>query len=341
MRLLVIRLSAMGDAAMVAPVLRGMRQSHPDAEIILLTRKAFGPFFRGTEGVELFFPDLKGKHYGFAGLYRLFRDINKKGKISHVIDLHDVLRSRILRAFFRMAGVRNTVIDKGRKGKKAVIEGRSRQQLKHTVERYRDVFERAGFPFEIPEGPWIIPTGELSEAVMPRRGEEGRLNIGIAPFARHKLKSWPVKNMITLMERIGEKYRVTFWLFGGRDEIPGLEAIAARVGDSELVAGGFSPGEEIALISRLDLMISMDSANMHLAALTGTKVVSIWGATSPLTGFGPWKQPAEYEAGIPFPELDCRPCSVFGKGECRRGDLACLAWLSPEKVFKRVEAALK
>jgi len=331
----------MGDAAMVAPVLRGMRQSHPETEIILLTRKAFGPFFKGIEGVELFFPDLNGKHYGLAGLYRLFRDITGKGKISHVIDLHDVLRSSILRAFFRMAGVGNTVISKGRKEKESVIKGHSRQQLKHTVERYRDVFRRAGYPFEIPEGPWITPATHVSEAVMPRRGEGDRLNIGIAPFARHKLKSWPLKNMISLMERIGEKYRVKFWLFGGKDEIQDLRSIAARVMDSELVAGAFSPGEEITLISRLDLMISMDSANMHLAALTGTRVVSIWGATSPLTGFGPWRQPPEYEAGIPVSELDCRPCSVFGKGECRRGDMACLRWLSAEKVFERVEEAIK
>lgn len=340
MRLLVIRLSAMGDAAMVAPVLRGMRKSYPDAEIVLLTRRSFGPFFSGM-GVRLFFPDLRGRHYGITGLLRLYGDITNLGRISHVIDLHDVLRSRILRIFFRLAGVKNTVIDKGRKEKKAVVEGRSRQQLKHTIERYREVFERAGFPFEIPEGPWIIPSAEVPGAVMPLRGEDDRLNIGIAPFARHKLKSWPGNNMISLMERIGEKYRVRFWLFGGGDEVSGLEAIAARVGDSELVAGHFSAGGELALISRLDLMISMDSANMHLAALTGTKVVSIWGATSQLTGFGPWMQPPGYMAEIPLTELECRPCSVFGQGECRRGDMACLAWLSPEKVFKRVEAALK
>lgn len=339
MRILVIRLSAMGDAAMVAPVLRGMRKSHPDAEIVLLTRRPFGPFFSGM-GVRLFFPDLRGRHYGVAGLYRLYCDIVKQGAISHVIDLHDVLRSKILRIFFRMAGVKNTVIDKGRIEKKAIIEGRSRQQLKHSVERYREVFIRAGFSFEIPEGPWIIPSAEVSLAVMPRRGEGDRLNIGIAPFARHKLKSWPVKNMISLMERIGEKYRVKFWLFGGGDELSGLETIVARVGDSQIVAGHFSPGEELTLISRLDLMISMDSANMHLAALTGTKVVSIWGATSQLTGFGPWMQPSGYMAEIPVTELECRPCTVFGSGECRRGDLACLAWLSPEKVFEKVEAAL-
>ncbi len=341
MRLLVIRLSAMGDAAMVAPVIRGLRRSHPNAEVVLLTRKSFGHFFKGIHGVHLFFPDLKGRHYGVTGLYRLYRDISSHGKINHVVDLHDVLRSKILRAFFRMAGVKNTVIDKGRKEKKAVVEGRSRQQLKHTVERYREVFERAGLPFEIPEGPWIIPGADVSRSINNLFRDDDRLNIGVAPFARHNLKSWPVKNMISLMERIGEKYRVKFWLFGGGDEISGLEAIAKRVGDSEVVALRFSSGEELALIAKLDLMISMDSANMHLAALAGTKVVSIWGATSPLTGFGPWMQPPVYEAAIPVSELECRPCTVFGKGECRRGDLACLSWLSPDKVFERVETALK
>ena len=92
MRLLVIRTSAMGDVALTLPVLEGMRKEYPEVEILLLTRKAFAPFFKSAEGVDLFFPDFKGRHGGFSGLFKLFLDIRKLGHINYVIDLHDVLR---------------------------------------------------------------------------------------------------------------------------------------------------------------------------------------------------------------------------------------------------------
>ena len=93
---------------------------------------------------------------------------------------------------------------------------------------------------------------------------------------------------------------------------------------------------ELALISRLDLMISMDSSNMHMAALCGTKVISIWGGTDPMAGFGAWMQPDSYSIRIPVEELDCRPCTIYGKGKTRR-DFQCMKRLTPELVFKRMK----
>ena len=90
-------------------------------------------------------------------------------------------------------------------------------------------------------------------------------------------------------------------------------------------------------MSKLDLMIAMDSSNMHMAALVGTKVISIWGGTDPFSGFSAWMQPDIFSVRIPIDELTCRPCTIYGKGECRRGDFACMNWLTPEKVFKKIE----
>ena len=114
MRLLVIRTSAMGDVALTTPVLRGMREQYPEIELVLLTRPAFKPFFSSIDGLELFFPDLKNRHKGFPGLIRLFKDISRQSKIDYVIDLHDVLRSKILRFFFRLSGSsRHLLLTKG------------------------------------------------------------------------------------------------------------------------------------------------------------------------------------------------------------------------------------
>jgi ADP-heptose:LPS heptosyltransferase len=142
--------------------------------------------------------------------------------------------------------------------------------------------------------------------------------------------------MIRLLEMIRQKHRVKFWLFGGQEESDLLERIRSRVSDSQKVPCQSDLGAELALISRLDFMIAMDSSNMHMAALTGTKVISIWGGTDPLTGFGAWDQPDEYAVRILAEELSCRPCTVYGKGKCRRGDFACMNWLTPEKVYEQI-----
>jgi ADP-heptose:LPS heptosyltransferase len=115
-----------------------------------------------------------------------------------------------------------------------------------------------------------------------------------------------------------------------------MASFQTRVPGSENLVGKLNLDEELALMSRLDIMIAMDSSNMHMAALVGTKVISIWGGTDPLSGFGAWTQPPAYSISIPVDELTCRPCTTFGKGTCSRGDFACMNWLTPEIVYNKL-----
>jgi ADP-heptose:LPS heptosyltransferase len=337
MRLLVIRTSAMGDVALTTPVLGGMRKQYPDVELVILTRSSFKPFFSSIEGLRFFFPDFKKKHKGFSGLIRLYRDIKNEVAIDSVIDLHDVLRSKILRFMFRLNGIPVSVIDKGRKEKKAVITGKRKVQLKHSVDRYCDVFAKAGFPVTPSTEPAIIPSagalGKADELIADLSG----LNIGVAPYAKHKLKMWPEENMIRLLELIAASYNCRFWLFGGSEDSDNLTVFGKKVHGSVNLGGTLKLEEELAVMSRLDMMIAMDSSNMHMAALTGTKVISIWGGTDPLTGFGAWMQPDNFSIRIPVDELTCRPCTIYGKGESKR-NFACMLRLTPEIVFKKIEA---
>jgi len=143
--------------------------------------------------------------------------------------------------------------------------------------------------------------------------------------------------MIRLLNMISDKRNVKFFLFGGGEESDLLDKFIKKVKGCTNLAGKLSLEKEIDVISRLDFMIAMDSSNMHMAALTGIKVISIWGGTDPLNGFGAWMQPEEYSIKISVDELTCRPCTIYGKGECRRGDLACMNWLTPEIVFSNIQ----
>lgn len=93
------------------------------------------------------------------------------------------------------------------------------------------------------------------------------------------------------------------------------------------------------MMSRMTLVVSMDSANMHLASMAGTPVVSVWGQTHPYAGFLGWRQSKENI--IQLSDLSCRPCSIFGNKPCYRGDYACMQELSVERIWNRVEEILR
>jgi len=336
MKVLVIRTSAMGDVALLTPVIKSMTMQFPDIELVILTRPPFESFFYSFKGVKVYSADFKKRYSGLTGMLKIFIDLKKGNKFDHVIDLHDVVRSKILRWLFRLTGTPVTVIEKGRSEKGHILDGSKKVKLIHTVERYYNAFAAAGFPLEKSDGPWIAPGAEGLKRAENLLREKEHLHIGVAPLAKHELKMWPESHIVSLMEMIARHTKVRFWLFGGKEETPQLIAMQNRIPESVLVAGTLSLDEELAIISRLKLMISMDSSNMHMAALSGTKVVSVWGGTDPITGFGAWQQPDEYSMRIPVDELTCRPCTVYGKGTCRRGDFACMNWLTPEMVFKKI-----
>ncbi len=102
------------------------------------------------------------------------------------------------------------------------------------------------------------------------------------------------------------------------------------------LSGKLNLTEELNTIAELELMISMDSANMHLASLMGTRCISIWGATHPYAGFLGFGQ--SEDDVVQVKDLSCRPCSVFGDKECYRGDWACLEEFDIQKVVDRVNS---
>ena len=336
MSLLVIRTSSMGDVILTLPVLRAFSASYPDEEMVFVTKKPFDRFVTDIPGVSVFLSDHHGRHRGIPGVFRVFRALRKEYDITAVADLHDVLRSKLLRFLFRICGCRVASIDKGRSEKRQLTMGMAKGPLKHTADRYADVLYRAGYPVKPVKGPWMKPTEAGLEKIAPRISQShGRL-IGVAPLAKHKLKMWPTENMVAMLNMVSAKTDCTLFLFGSPDEAEMISEITVMVPGSEAMAGKIGLEEEIALISRLDLMIAMDSSNMHLAAMLGVNTLSIWGATHPWAGFSAWGMPEENQIQIPVSDLTCRPCTVYGKGECRRGDLACLNWLTPEKVLAKV-----
>lgn len=321
--ILAIRFSAMGDVAMTIPVMKEVLDTHPELTIIFVTNKNWGPLCEGIPRLVFVPADLKGQHKGIPGLYRLFSSLRSLyPEISAVADLHQVLRSRIVRTFYRLRGIHVAVIDKGRAGKKQLTrkENKVLQPLTTTIERYRQVFRELG-----------LEPGTPGSGTLPRQADD-KLQIGIAPFATYKEKTYPIEKMEEVIRQVTAREEVEVLLFGGgAQEIAQLNALAAKFNRVRVMSSGLK--EELSVISGLKLMVSMDSANMHLASLFGVPVVSVWGATHPYAGFMGYEQKEEFAAQI---DLYCRPCSVFGNKPCFRGDHACMEQLSPERIVEKI-----
>ncbi|WP_229724521.1 glycosyltransferase family 9 protein [Winogradskyella forsetii] len=305
--ILVLRFSAMGDVAMTVPVLRALTAQYPEVKITVVTRAFFKPFFQGLDNVSVYEADLTGKHKGVLGLYKLSKELKVLG-FDAVADLHNVLRSNILKLFF--FGKNVVQLDKGRAEKKALTSGQSFQQLKTTHQRYADVFEILGYAIDLSE-PIFPKPKPLSEKLNTFISQKNLKTIGIAPFAAHQSKMYPLEQMENVIQELSEHCNIILF-GGGNKEIEILNQLETKYKNVTSVAGNLNIEEELVLISNLDLMLSMDSGNAHMAAMLGKKVITIWGVTHPFAGFAPFNQPKDYALTADRNKFPLIPTSIYG-----------------------------
>lgn len=305
---------------MTAPVFREFLEQNPDVEIIMVSRKNFEALFAGIPNVIFKGIDLDD-YKGFFGLRRLSNELIKEFHPDFIANLHDVIRTKVLDKFYARRGLKVFKIDKGKEEKEHLTDvwNLNKVQLKKTVERYADVFRAMGFQVT------------LSQKLRPL--SENKSGIGFAPFAQHKGKMLPLEKSFELARILAKKNTVYFF-GGGKKETETLENWENQIPNTKSLSGKLSLTEELHKIAELEVMISMDSANMHLASLVGTRCVSIWGATHPYAGFLGFGQ--REEDVVQVKDLTCRPCSVFGDKECYRGDWACLEEFNIQKVIEKI-----
>ena len=340
-RILIIRLSALGDVAMTVPVVYSLAEQYPQHEITVLSRKGMRVLFQQLpSNVHFFEADFKNVYKGLPGLKDLYTKL-KNEQFDYVADLHDVLRSKCLRFYFRWAGVPVAAICKGRAGKKRLVRRRCKvfEPQKSSFQRYADVLEVLGLPVKLNfSSVYGEGKGDFSQiaSITGKKGEQ--VWIGIAPFAKHKGKIYPLELQEQIVSHFAAKPATQVFLFGGgKEEEEVFLRWSAKYPSVHSLIRKVNLHTELDLMSYLDVMLSMDSANMHLASLVHTPVVSIWGATHPYAGFMGWQQQPEHIVQV---DLSCRPCSVYGQKSCWRGDYACLYMITPEQVIEKIEQVI-
>jgi ADP-heptose:LPS heptosyltransferase len=271
---------------MTVPVISEMLNSHPSLKISILTKKHFTPLYSHLDKVNVIGVDFQNEYRGLLGLLKLSKKI-KTLNVDFIADLHNVLRTKILKLF--LFGYPFQVINKARSEKKKLVQGKSFQPLKSTTERYADVIRAFGLKLNL-EHPKFPSPLVLSSSLKEMIKINNKLLIGVAPFAAHKSKTYPLDKMKKIINNLSKDYTVVLF-GGGKNETIILDKIANQSSSIISFSGKFSMEEEIQLMSHLKLMISMDSGNAHMAAMMGVKVITLWGVTHPFAGFKPFNQP--------------------------------------------------
>ena len=338
--LLAIRLSAMGDVAMIVPVLLALGQQYPRLQITVLTRGFFKPMFQTLPNVTVFEADVKGKHKGITGLWKLYKEL-KKQNFDGVADLHNVLRSNILKFFFGLEGIPLVQLDKGRKEKRELTKAKKKlfEPLKTTHKRYAEVFSLLGYPLELSDKNVLLKQS-LSSKLLDLLSVTNKKLIGIAPFAAFEGKRYPLDLMEEVIYALNKtnKFKIVFF-GGGITEIEQLEKWDSSYQNCLNLAGKVPFAEELEVISNLELMLSMDSGNAHLAAMYGIPTVTLWGVTHPYAGFYPFGQDSSNALLSDRNKFPLIPTSVYGN-KLPEGYEKAMETIRPNDIILKIEEVL-
>ncbi len=329
--ILVTRFSALGDVALTVPVLKQVIAANPDVRFIMVSDAKWVNIFEGIEGLVFQGFDLKREYKGFWGIIKMYRFLKRNYAVDAVADLHAVLRTHLLRAFFFFSKKKVAFIYKGRMEKASITrkEHKIYRPLPHTTERYLNVFEKIGVS--------VNRKLSIDHRIAPKKNTGVPKKIGFAPFAKHDLKMYPLDNLLQVIHHFDREGVELYFFGGGVVEKIFIEEWNKKFKHAVSLPTNADLKKELEVMSTLDLMVTMDSANMHLASLVEVPVVSIWGPTHPFLGFYGYQQdPLLAIQG----NIDCRPCSVFGNTSCWRGDHACMKTITVEKIISKIEGSI-
>lgn len=307
---------------MIVPVFREVLEQNPELEIVFVSRSNFADLFEGIPNLTFNGIDVDD-YKGLIGMEKLAHELHKQYKPDLIGDLHDVIRTKLLNKIFKRKGYDVFKLDKEKEDKEELTDvwNLNKKPLQHNTERYAEVLRKMGFPLT------------LSHQYRVLNSEKS--GIGFAPFAQHHGKMLPLEKSFELAKILSENHRIYFF-GGGKNEVEILENWVSQIPNSENLAGKLKLKGELDKIASLEIMISMDSANMHLASVVGTRCVSVWGATHPFAGFLGYGQ-SENDI-VQVKDLTCRPCSIFGDKTCYRGDWACLEELNIQQILDKINS---
>ena len=335
MTTLIFRFSSLGDVAITIPVIRCLSKKYPNHNFIVVSREKFKPLFAESSNVSFFCCDFKGRHKGFKGLINLYKDLSEFNP-TRIADLHNVLRSKILSLFFKFSFKKVRTLNKLRSEKKKLTRSKNKifKPLTSVYYNYQEVFNRLGFHIDL-NNDHMFPGAKTITSNY--NFNINTKNIGIAPFAKHQTKVYPLDLMQTVVSNLSKYYNIH--LFGFGDELIILEKWSKAYQNVQCPSKSITFNEELQIISNLDLMISMDSGNGHLSSIYDIPTITIWGLTHPYLGFKPFLMDDNNQLCSSRDKFPLIPNSVYGN-KTIKGYEGAMRSISPKEIIDKAQEIL-
>ena len=331
-KILVLRLSSIGDVVLTTPVLRALRRRYPSARIDFLVKSGYAGLLHRNPHLDgvLTLPDSAGA----ADLVRMLGKLRQQ-RYDLLIDLHRNWRSIFLR---RAGGARAARVYRKHVVRRAFYVAFKRESLglPSAVDRYFRAVRPLGV-VDDGRGPKL----HLPDSLRRRTGERlrelgwtGKSAIGLVPGAGYATKRWPAERYGELGRRLAAEFGVPVLVFGGVEDREVATVICRRIGSAAVdLAGRLSLSESAAALDFCDLVIANDTGLMHVANALGKKLVAIFGSTTGGLGFYPR---GEKVRAVEI-RLACRPCSHLGRNRCPKGHFRCMQDIPVEEVLRQAE----
>jgi heptosyltransferase-2 len=340
---LVVRFSSLGDVLLAAQMPSFLREAEPGRRVLFLTKERYAPILRGHPGVERFYmladgsldpaaPAPLGVRGGLGDLLAFLR----REEIGEVVDLHQNLRSS--RVVSTLDRARRTIAPKHSLRRRLWVHARWLRppRVPPLLRTYRSL---AGVDTAGPLHPW------LRDALTPEERERAQRSLGadadglavMGVSARWETKRWPLKHFVALADRVEREHGlIPRFVLAPEDSALRAELERLLPGERHHRIAALPFRETAAIAAHARVIVSNDSAVLHLGPSLDVPAVGVFGSTVPAFGFAP-QGPCDT---VVENELSCRPCSVHGRRRCPLGHHACMRDLRPETVLAGVRAAL-
>jgi ADP-heptose:LPS heptosyltransferase len=303
LKILVVRFSSIGDIVLTTPVVR-MLKKQLNAQVHYLTKSSYVSLLKNNPYID--------------SVYQIENSINeviadlKKEKYDYVIDLHNNLRSKILK--FRL-GVAAKSFNKLNIQKFMLTNFKlDNMPNMHIVDRYLETVKYLGIKNDNQGLDFFLSSSDkIDVSIFPKD------YVVFVIGGQHATKILPNEKIISIIKKVNKPVL----LVGGPEDFERGDKIIENTNNTINTCGKYSVLQSASLVQQAKMVITHDTGMMHIAAAFQQKIYSVWGNTVPEFGMYPYMQ-SEQSKRIEVEGLNCRPCSKIGYDKCPKGHFKCM-----------------
>ncbi len=331
-RILVVQTAFLGDVVLITPLLRALREKYESAHLAFMGNPAGCAALQRLSCLdEIIVYDKRRSEKGMAALRHKVLQLREK-KFDMAICAHRSVRSAVL---LKMAGIPRRIGFSNSAFPWLYHERAPREPAKHEVERNLALLGPLGGPLPDFDPKLELNVPSTTRTLVSENG--GRPRIGVCPGSNWTTKRWPPQKFGQVVRSLHEDNGADIYLQGSEDDAEAVAQVEEEAGIELHDLTGISLEELIAVLAKMDLVITNDSAPTHIASALQVPVVVIFGPTTPRQGFAPWlNRSRTVEVGLP-----CRPCGEHGARRCPEGHFKCMELIEPDEVVAAARSLLE